>query len=82
MITTDNLAEWLSTVPGAEPRLTNGKYTRDFRGALRTVCGMYVSVADTCRQSCVVSLRCRINSVRGETSALLLGSSGKASQER
>lgn len=28
MITADNLAELLSAVPGAEPRLTNSRYTQ------------------------------------------------------
>lgn len=67
MITTDNLAELLSAVPGAEPRLTNSRYTHRFLGFLRIVCGMCVSVQNTCRQACAVSLYLGIDSVTGKT---------------
>lgn len=67
MITMDNLAELLSAVPGAEPRLTNSRYTHRFLGFLRSVCGMCVSVQNTCRQACAVSLYLRIDSVTGKT---------------
>lgn len=62
-ITRENLAELLSTVPQAEPRLTNSRCTPRFLGVLSSTCGMDLSMWDTCRNACAVYMYLGINPV-------------------
>lgn len=59
----------LSTVPGAEPRFTDGRCTQGFLGVLSHLCGMHMSVSDTHRQAWALRMYLGINSVMGETTS-------------